>query len=69
MFNEKAFPAQLLPGSDIPAIAGGGSRETLDALKKSGTTEPLTVPVEPLFPLPPKKEGIIRKNAEHSLEN
>jgi hypothetical protein len=24
MFNEKAFPAQLLTGSDIPAIAGGG---------------------------------------------
>jgi len=27
MFNEKAFPAQLLTGSDIPAIAGGGSFE------------------------------------------
>ena len=24
MFNEKAFSAQLLTGSDIPAIAGGG---------------------------------------------
>jgi|GEM_PF-6531814 len=25
MFNEKAFLAQLLTGSDIPAIARGGS--------------------------------------------
>jgi hypothetical protein len=25
MFNEKAFPAQLFTGSDIPAIAGKGS--------------------------------------------
>jgi len=24
MFNEKAFPAHLLTGCDIPAIAGGG---------------------------------------------
>ena len=28
MFNEKAFSAQRLTGSDIPAIAGGGSRPT-----------------------------------------
>ena len=28
MFNEKAFPAQLLTGSDIPVIAGGGSQPT-----------------------------------------
>ena len=53
----------------IPAggrIHDPGSRKTLTGpgrgWENSGTTEPLAVPVVPLFPLPKKREGIIRKN-------
>ncbi len=34
----------------------------------SGTTEPATLPVVPLFQKSPKSEVIIRKNAEQSPE-
>jgi len=41
---------------DLPPGRPGGPREN------SGTTEPVTVPVVPLFPNTPKSEVIIRKN-------